>query len=375
MNKSDSPATSKRRKMNKKFVATAAALAVVSSLFFTGGAAQAATALSGKGSSFAANAIAYCAAHYDPASNDTVTYTSTGSSTGRTEFAASNVQFAVSDGPYTSGFPTNRYVNVPLLGGPVVFAYNKLSKKVPAGLHLTAAIASGIFKGTITKWNDKAIAKVNAGKKLPAKAINVYYRTSGSGTTANLTTYLYQVLGGANSGWANNSKDLQAAAGGTLAANAKAKATSAIIADLVQSDPYGFGYFDLSDAVSAKVNAAALQNAKGQFVAPTAAAAAKFLSAQSATKDSSNTLAGDATDGTLSIDFTKKVTGAYQLSIVTYGIANRGSSDAKDIAVKNFFSYVVNTCMPAKGAALGYVALTGGLKTTALGQIAAISNN
>ena len=372
--------------MQKKFVATAAALAVVSGLFFTGSAASAApAALSGKGSSFAANAITYCAAHYDPASGDTVTYTSTGSGTGRSEFAAGNVQFAVADGGYTSGYPTSRYVNIPLLGGPVVFAYNKagisttktvggkkvkVTTKLPANIKLTASVVSEILKGTVTNWNDTKIVALNKGVTLPDHAINVYYRTSGSGTTANLTTYLSQTLGG---GWTANSKDLLASAGGTLAATAKAKATSAVIADLVQSDPYGFGYFDLSDAASANVNFASLKNAAGAFVAPSAAAAAKFLNAQTAIKDSTNTLAGDATDGLLSIDFTKKVAGAYQLSIVTYGIAHRGTATSgNDFAVKGFFTYVVNTCMPAYAASHGYVALTGALKTTALTQIAAI---
>ena len=359
--------------MQKKFVATAAAFAVLSGLLFTGSSAQAASSLSGKGSSFAANAITYCAAHYDPASGDTVTYTSTGSGTGRTEFAAGNVQFAVADGGYTSGYPTSRYVNVPLLGGPVVFAYNKTKKAIPTGLRLSATLVSKILKGTIKKWNDPLILAQNKGKKFPNATINVYYRTSGSGTTANLTTYLYQSLGGANSGWLNNNKDLMAAAGGTLAATAKAKSTSAVIADLVESDKYGFGYFDLSDAASSNVNAASLRNANGEYVAPTAAAAVKFLNAQTTIKDATNTLAGDATDGILSIDFAKKVPGAYQLSIVTYGIAKRGTATSgNDFAVKGFFKYVVNTCMPAYAASHGYVALTGALKNTALSQINAI---
>ena len=354
----------------KKLLASAAALATAAIILASGGAAHAASSLSGKGSSFAANAISYCAAHYDPASGDTVTYTSTGSGTGRSEFAAGNVQFAVTDAPYTSGYPTSRYVNVPLFGGPVVFAYNKNAKKIPAGLKLDAAAVSGILKGTIRTWDDAAIKKINVGKKLPHKFINVYYRTSGSGTTTNLTTYLAQTL---KTGWITGSKDLMASAGGTLATGAKAKATSAVIADMVESDPYAFGYFDLSDAASANVNSALLKNASGQFVAPTSAAAVKFLAAQGLTKDATNTLAGDATDGILTIDFAKKVAGAYQLSIVTYGLAPRGTATSGNaFAVKGFFKYVLNTCMPTYAASHGYVAFVGGLKNKALAQADAI---
>ena len=354
----------------KKLIASVAALASVATILVSGASANAATSISGKGSSFAANAISYCAAHYDPASGDTVTYTSTGSGTGRSEFAAGNVQFAVTDAPYTSGFPTSRYVNVPLFGGPVVFAYNKTARKIPAGLKLDAKIVSGILKGTIRTWDDAAIKKINVGKVLPHKFINVYYRTSGSGTTTNLTTYL---AANAGAGWLSGNKDLMAAAGGKLATGAKAKATSAVIADMVEADPYGFGYFDLSDAASANVNSALLKNANGEYVAPTSSAAVKFLAAQGLTKDATNTLAGDATDGILTIDFAKKVAGGYQLSIVTYGLAPRGTATSGSaFAVKGFFKYVLSTCMPSYAASHGYVAFVGSLKTKALTQANAI---
>lgn len=363
--------------MNKKLIAGVAVSATLAAGLLVAAPANAAVNISGSGSSFAFNAIQYCASNYD--SLDNVSYTSTGSGTGRTNFRSSygTYPFAVADAPYGSSdsVPSFSYVNVPLLGGPVVFAYNSTKKytasgkkyAMPAGLKLNAAVVSGILKGTISKWNNAAIKKLNPSAKLPNHAINVYYRVSGSGTTANLTTYLSQTSG---SSWTANSKDLQAAAGGNLAAGAIAKNTSAVLANAVANDVYGFGYFDLSDAASTKVNKALLKNAYGQYVAPTAAAGATFLNAQTAIVDGSN----NRTDGTLNIDFTKKVKNAYQLSIVTYGIAKRGSAVAgsKSEAVKKFFTYVVNTCMPKYAASHGYIALTKALKTTANSQIASI---
>ncbi len=366
--------------MHKKLVAVVSAAAVLAGLALSGSAAQAvtATSIAGKGSSFANNALQYCLSHYDPDSNDTVSYTSTGSGTGRSEMAAGNVKWAASDGLYgAADAQPASYTMVPILGGPVVFAYNAKSG-IPAGLKLDAATVSGIFKGTVTKWNSTAIKKLNPGKVLPNQLIQVYYRTSGSGTTANLTTYLAQSLNvtGQPAQWVANSKDLLDASdgisgnsAGTLAVGAFAKTTSAIIADKLQATKYSFGYFDLSDAVSAKVGQVALKNASGQFVLPTAAAAAKFLNAQTAIVDASS----QRTDGTLSIDFTKKVAGAYQLSIVSYGIAPRATATEAGRAVHDWFTYVVNSCMPAHGAALGYVPLTGALKVTALQQIAKIN--
>ncbi|MFM1846434.1 MAG: hypothetical protein RIS19_907 [Actinomycetota bacterium] len=73
-----------------------------------------------------------------------------------------------------------------------------------------------------------------------------------------------------------------------------------------------------------------------------------------------------------------KVKGAYQLSIVTYGLAPRNaaypkkSTNATNLAVQNWFSYIVNTCVPSKAARLGYVPITGALKTAVRGQIAKI---
>jgi hypothetical protein len=65
---------------------------------------------------------------------------------------------------------------------------------------------------------------------------------------------------------------------------------------------------------------------------------------------------------------------------LTYGIAPRFtptaavkvSTSASKLAVGDFFKYVVSSCIPAKAASLGYVALGGKLKTNALNQIKTI---
>jgi phosphate transport system substrate-binding protein len=369
--------------MNKKHLASVVAAASIAGLLFASPALATTTTIAGSGSSFAGNAAAYAIASYDSA--DVVSYAPISSGTGRSNLNTSSYHYAISDGTYAiSDAQPSSYTMVPLVGGPVVFAYNSTKtfnakttttvngKKttatkayhMPTGLKLNAAVISGIFKGTIAKWNDAAIKKLNPGAVLPSHAINVYYRVSGSGTTANLTTYLNQMSG---STWTTNSKDLQVAAGGTLAGGAVAKSNSSLLSTAVKNDLYGFGYFDLSDAVATKVNKASLKNAVGQFVQPTAAAGAKFLNAQGAVAN-----AGQRTDGTLSIDFTKKVSGAYQLSIVTYGIAKNGGG-ASTTAVKNFFTYFVNTAMPRWAATHGYIPLTGSLKTAANAQIASIN--
>lgn len=352
--------------MFKKFLTIAAASAVVASALIAGPANAAGVPIAGKGSSFANSMLQACSASYR---TNTATYTSTGSGTGRTEFAAGNVQWAATDAPYTSGFPTSRYETIPLFGGPVAFAYSATG--VSDGLQLNSSIISNILKGKITKWNDASITKINPRVKLPNKTIKVAYRASGSGTNTNLTNYLSQTVGG----WTASNSDLVAAAGGAgkFSANATAFANSQLLTAYIEDNTNVFGYFDLADAVTADVSIAKLKNGYGEYLAPTAPAASKFLSAQTPVKSTN-----DATEGTLAINFKLKVKGAYQLSIVTYGLAPRNaaypkkSTNSTNLAVQNWFSYIVNTCVPSKAAKLGYVPITGALKTAVRGQIAKI---
>lgn len=347
--------------MFKKIISIAASAAVVAGVLMAAPAQAAGQSIKGSGSSFANNALQACLGAYTA---NTVTYTSTGSGTGRTNFAAGTYDFGASDSAYSSGFPTSTYTTVPLLGGPVVFAYTAAG--VSDGLNLTAQNVSDIFKGVITKWNDPLLKANNAKIKLPNKSIKVFYRSGSSGTSENLTNYLAQNLPGA--GWTKNSTFSSANTGlvGT------GFSTSAALSAQLEDSLNGFGYFDYSDAISSDVAIAKLQNVAGAFIAPTPAAAAKFLNVQTV-----NTGGTDATNGTVTINFTKSVPGAYQLSILTYGLAPRFvptavqkvSTDAKKLAVGDFFKYVVTTCIPAKAATLGYVALGGALKTSALNQI------
>ena len=355
--------------MRNKITTAVAALAVVAGLIVSLPAQAAGVSLAGKGSSFANGMIQACSAAY---SKNDVTYTSTGSGTGRTEFAAGNIQYGMSDATYTSGAPTFPYVTVPLFGGPVAFAYSAVG--VGDGLQLTPQVVSGILKGTITRWDDAAIKALNTRIKLPKKAIKVAYRASGSGTTSNLTNYLSQTVGG----WVKGSNDLKAAAGGadSFATNSTSFANSQLLAAYIEDNSNAFGYFDLSDAITADVGIAKLKNAAGAFVAPTASAAGRFINAQTPVTGGS-----DATNGTLNIDFTKVVSGAYQLSIVTYGLAPRfdnggntklKSTSASKLAVQDWFNYLVMTCVPAKAATLGYVPVGSSLKTAVLKQIKTI---
>src|SRR3546814_4703666 len=59
-------------------------------------------------------------------------------------------------------------------------------------LNLDAATVAGMFAGTITTWNDPAIAALNEGVELPATAVTPVHRQDDSGTTEDFTDYLFQ---------------------------------------------------------------------------------------------------------------------------------------------------------------------------------------
>ena len=136
--------------------------------------ASAGTTLNGGGSSFVANLMEKCQALYNADSSvnknsDTVTYTATGSGTGRTNFANKLVKWAATDSTYSTGAPSG-FVYVPLTAGAIAMAY-RLDGVTPAGstLRLSPETIAKIFAGQVTTWNDPVIAADNRASVTPAK--------------------------------------------------------------------------------------------------------------------------------------------------------------------------------------------------------------
>lgn len=419
--------------MRKNFLTAAVAVAASAGLVLSATPAMAVD-LAAKGASFSYNMLNACTAAYP---TDNVTYQSTGSGTGRSEFIAANIDWAGTDGLLTaaqsdalnanSTNKNSKFMTIPIMGGPIVFAYSLPG--IGDGFNIDSPTISAILKGDIRSWADPRLLALNPKAKLPKLSktgyfkvatpgtgsfrqvktstlisyvsdatdaansvtgkqydydykdrysIRVAYRESGSGTTTNLTRFLAQTSGDA---WKSDSSNLVTAtnAAGTGSSTTFAPVstsfpTSQDLAEYVEDTSWSFGYFDLSDAISASVGIAKLKNAAGAYVAPSSSAAAKLLAVQTLV-----TSPEDYRNGTVSMDFTKVVSGAYQASIITYGLAPRfessasvyknTSTDAKKIAVRKWFEYVVGKCVPANASRLGYVALSGALKTSALNQI------
>jgi phosphate transport system substrate-binding protein len=326
--------------MKRSLAGILAAVALVSTVGLTGPAASAKATLTASGSSFALGIMTACKTHFSGAD---LTYTGPGSGAGRTSFSSKSIDFAMSDGLYAAGTQPANFNYVPLVGGPVAIAFNVPTVKK---LNLNADLISRMYLGTITKWNDAAIAKINKGVKLPSLAIQPIYRATSSGTAENFTNYLSKVAG---QGWVKSSTF---SAGnkvvGTGAAN------SAAVVTTIAATVGGFGYSDLSDVATSGLAYASIFNGANQYIKPDVRSAKAFLAVQTV-----------ASNGIVTYDYRTPVKGAYPISLISYALAYKNGNKL----VQGFLQDFVNSCAPTEAAKLNYVAIDGKLKKTALDLI------
>jgi phosphate transport system substrate-binding protein len=335
----------------KKFASISAGAALVAASVFSGSAAMAGETITGTGASYTLSLQTECTAAYTA---HKVTYVSKGSTTGRSDFTKGVSDFGGSDIIYkTSETKPKNFTYVPLLGGPIAISFNVAGV---TRLNLTAQVISDMYTGKITKWNDKAIVALNKTAQLPDATITPVYRSEGSGTTANFTNYLKQVVGASTWTMTDSFKS-----GATTVVGVGASGNSAV-ATTIKSTANSFGYIDLADANKNALAIAHLQNGAGQFLKPSIANSKAFIEATSM-----------KSNGEVIFDYNKKLRGAYNLSLVSYGIAPTKADTAKADAVREYLTYFITDCSPAKAAAIGYVALSGNFQKTALKLVAKVN--
>jgi phosphate transport system substrate-binding protein len=194
-------------------------------------------------------------------SNIQVDYQAIGSGGGIKAITERTVDFGASDAAMKDeeigALPAGAtMLHVPTALGAVVVIYNLPS--VPE-LDLDAANVAGVFLGTITTWNDPAIAANNPGVTLPATPVVVVHRSDGSGTTNAFTTYLDTV----STAWhdqVGKGKEVNWPTGIGAQGNDG-------VAGGVRQTEGAVGYVELNYAVQAGLTSAKLQNADRNFVA------------------------------------------------------------------------------------------------------------
>jgi phosphate transport system substrate-binding protein len=204
-----------------------------------------------------------------------INYQSIGSGGGIAQLTAGTVDFGASDMPMTDEQISKLSVkplHFPSVLGGVVPTYNITG--ITQELNFTSETLSGLFLGTIAKWDDPRLAKDNPGVKFPNADIQVVHRSDGSGTTFVFTDYLSKV----SPEWkskvgANTSVNWPVGLGG--------KGNEGV-AGTVKETPNSIGYVELIYAVQNKMAYGSVKNASGNFVKAdfntvTEAAAAKNM--------------------------------------------------------------------------------------------------
>ena len=219
--------------------------------------------LTGAGSSFAYPIYTKWAAEYVKTSGVKVNYQSIGSSGGIKQLSEQIVDFGASDGPMTdqqiAAAKGGPILHFPTVLGGVSITYNLPQVKQP--LRLTGPVLAGIYMGRITKWNDPAIAALNRSVKLPSTDIAVVHRTDGSGTTYIFTDYLATV----SPQWAAGPGRAQTI---NWPVGLGGKGSDGVTG-LVKQTHGAIGYVELAYAKKNNMPSALVQNAAGEWIAPT----------------------------------------------------------------------------------------------------------
>ena len=354
----------------RRTLALLATAAVAASMVAIAAPANAAETISGGGASFPYPFVDACRANFNAAASNVnsgfnIQYQSTGSGTGKKNFTAGTFVYAQTDSAYAAGADTQKFTwtYVPNIGGAIAFPINLRStttqKTLGSSIQLRQVTLAKIMGGIITMWNDKEILADNPiiAKQIPATPITVVYRSGTSGTSNNTLQYLNAW---APTIWAKVQDDFSTAfPGGKAPASSLTGANSAAIIATVNATAGAIGYVDYSDAKGYPV--ARIQNAMGEFVAPSLASASKTLAQQ--TNVQSN--------GLVTLNYNVKLKGAYPVVIFSYGLGRTDGSGPNGLGVRQFESYLVAGCGEV-AKSLGYVPVSGAVLQKAIALAATI---
>lgn len=250
-------------------------------------------------------------------------YQGIGSGAGIQQYTAKTVDFGATDVPMTDAqlqaAPGTQHI--PTVLGAVVVTYNINGVTKP--LRLDGATVAKIYLGDIKKWNDAAVTGLNPGVTLPDAAIQVVYRSDGSGTSGVFTDYLSKM-----------SADWKTKVGSATNPNwpvGQGGKGSDGVTQVVKQTPNAIGYVELTYALGQKLGFADMKNKAGNFVTPTI-----------------DTVSAAAAGVTLPADYRVSITDAdgataYPVSTFTYIIVpTDAASCAKEKPLVNAFWWAMH---------------------------------
>jgi phosphate transport system substrate-binding protein len=281
----------------------------------------------------------------------TVNYQSVGSGAGIQQFIKGTVDFGASDVPMaaadiTSAGGPDALTQIPTTLGVIAVAYN-LSGVTK--LQLDGPTLANIYLGHIKKWNDPAIAALNAGVTLPKTDIQVVHRSDSSGTSYHFTDYLGKV----SDEWKTKvgvGKAVSWPAGIGGSGNQG-------VAQAVTSTAGAIGYVELAYVVQTNMTQAYLKNKDGNFV-QASVAGATAAAAQNTSVSATNFSITDEPGAD-----------TYPIAAFSWLIVKTSYSDAnKGKAIVYMLKWLV-TDGQSIGASLQYAPLPSGVQTLAEGNL------
>ena len=251
-------------------------------------------------------------------------YIPSGSETGIEMVSSGAADFGGTDAPMTDKqLAKANVLQFPAVLGAIVPIYNLPGVVEP--LRFSPKALSGIYLGTITKWNDPAISGPNPESPLPASNIAVIYSAAGRGSTYVWSDYLSKV----SAEWRTSigrGISIRFPAGTEADGNGN-------LARMVKGTPNSIGWFELVYAVQNRLPCGQVQNSAGNFIRAdslsiTAAAAAAAKAMPSDFRASITNPAGDM---------------AYPISSFTWILVPENiASTTKQEAVKDFLRWMLN---------------------------------
>ncbi len=288
-------------------------------------------------------------------------YNPTGSGAGREQFIARHVDFAGSDSPLSrdqiepaaARCNGNPAWHLPLVFGPIAIVFNLDGVKQ---LVVNADVLAKIFSGSITDWDDAAIAKLNPGASLPRTKISPIYRSDSSGTTDNFQKYLGAA---APNSWTRGAgSEFQGGVG-------EGAQKSAGIIQAVHSAPGAIGYVEKGFADQGGMPYAQLNDGAG-------AVTLTDDSARKAIDGATFARAGDDLELNLKSIYRTREAGAYPLVMATYEIVcSKGYDPATSAAIRSLLTVAADNAQGGLSSA-GYIPLPDKFKKRLLTAINAI---
>jgi phosphate transport system substrate-binding protein len=197
--------------------------------------------------------------------NITLTPAAGGSGTGQSEALSGTIDLGGSDAYLSSAQVT---ANPGSLNIPIAVSAQAVNYNLPGitNLKLSGSVIAQIYEGTITTWNNAAIATLNPGVTLPSTPIIPIRRSDSSGDTFIFTSF----LSATNPTWSSGPSFGTTVSWPTVASELTASGNPAMV-DTLHTTPGGIAYVGVSVEGTALVDGlgeAELENASGSYVQP-----------------------------------------------------------------------------------------------------------